>query len=171
MGVAAVMVLPAIAYASRTMSALTIRHAPAQKRLVAIGSSCLRGACLGLAGLALAPQGPTFDTVHIISGVFAMGGVYMTLLFLWGAPLFTVRELSAPRLALFTISACWGVVGFLGTQGYRFFAYGELGHDLKHKSESLWLRFSLWEWMLFAAVTTSFAVLIALLPEKGAGSE
>jgi fatty acid desaturase len=95
-----------------------------------------------------------------------MGGAYVTLLFFWGASIFKIREMSVARLALFTASAWWAVAGFLGTQGYRFLAYGELGHDLKHRSESILLRFSLWEWMLFAAVTTSFAILLALLPPE-----
>ena len=125
----------------------------------------MRCASLGMAGLALVPQGRNLgDLIHIISGVFAFGGVYVTLLFFWGAPLFKIREFGIARSMLFTLSAWWAVVGFLATQGYRFFVYDELGHDLKNRSESFLLRFSLWEWMLFAAVTTSFAILLALLP-------
>jgi hypothetical protein len=171
MGIVAFMALPPIAYASRRMAELTSGQSDGGRRLVSLGAICLRGACLGLAGLALAPQGHTFDTMHVISGVFAMGGAYVTLLFFWGAPLFHVGEMSRARLAFFTVSAWWGVVGFLATQGYRFFAYGEVGHDYTHKGESLLLRFSLWEWMLFAAVTTSFALLVALLPPKIHGME
>jgi len=167
MGIAAMMAFPPIAYASRRMEELTVRQGCGGRRLVSVGSICMRCACLGLAGLALVPQGPKLlDLIHTISGVFAFGGEYVTLLFFWGAPLFKVQEMSVARLALFTVSAWWAVAGFLATQGYRFFAYGELGHDLKNKGESVFLRFSLWEWMLFAAVTTSFAILVALLPSK-----
>ncbi|HEY2860883.1 MAG TPA: hypothetical protein VGJ21_20910, partial [Terracidiphilus sp.] len=45
-----------------------------------------------------------------------------------------------------------------------YFVYGELGHQLKHKHESLLLRFSLWEWMLFLGGTVAFAVLVTVLP-------
>lgn len=166
MGIAAMMIFPPIAYASRRMEELTIRQAYSGRRLVSLGSICMRCACWGMAGLALVPQSRNLDLIHVISGVFAMGGVYVTILFLWGAPLFKVLEMSVARLVLFTVSAWWAVAGFLATQGYRFFAYGELGHDYKHKSESVLLRFSLWEWMLFAALTTSFAILVAFLPSK-----
>jgi len=166
MGIAAVMTIPLISYASRRMEELTIMQAGGGRRLVTFGSICMRCACLGLAGLALAPQGPRLDLIHVISGVVAMGGAYLTLLLFWGAPLFKVQQMSVARLALFSVSAWWAVAGFLVTQGFRFFAYGELGHDLRHKGESILLRFSLWEWMLFAAVTTSFATLLALLPSK-----
>jgi len=171
MGIAAVMTFPPIAYAARRMNELTARQSAGSKRLVFLGSIGMRCACIGLAGLALAPQGPRLDSIHVVSGVFAMGGAYMSLLYFWGAPLFKVRKMSGARLALYMVSAWWGVAGFLATQGYRFFAYGELGHDLKHRSESVLLRFSLWEWMLFAAVTTSFATLLAVLPPNVETSE
>jgi len=166
MGIAAMMMFPLTAYASRRMEELTARQARAGRRLVSLGSICLRCACFGLLGLALAPQGAKLDLVHQTAGVFAFGGMYLALLFLWIAPLFKIREMSGARLTVFAVSAWWGVAGFLATQGYRFFAYGELGRHLKHKSESVFLRFSLWEWMLFAAVTTSFVILVALLPAK-----
>jgi len=146
---------------------LTTGQARGGIRLVALGSICMRCTCLGLMGLALVPQGSNLrDTIHTTSGVFAFGGEYVAFLFLWGVALFKVREMSGARLAFFTVSAWWAVAGFLATQGYRFIAYGELGHDVKHKGESILLHFSLWEWMLFAAVTTSFAILVALLPVK-----
>jgi hypothetical protein len=166
MGIAAMMTFPPISYASRRMEALTARQAHGGRRLVSLGSICMRCSCFGLAGLALAPQSHNIDAIHVISGVCALGGVYVTLLFFWGAPLFKIQEMSVARLALFTLSAWWGVAGFLATQGYRFFAYGELGHDVKHRGESVFLHFSLWEWMLFASATTSFAMLVALLPSK-----
>jgi hypothetical protein len=167
MGIAAAMIFPPIVHASRRMEELTSRHSCGVRNLASLGSVFTRCGCLGMAGLALVPQGPKlYDLIHTISGVFAFGGVYVTLLFLWGPALFLIRKISATRLALFTLSAVWAVVGFLVTQGYRFLALGEMGHHYKHKSESVLLRFSLWEWMLLAAVTTSFAVLIAILPAK-----
>jgi len=166
MGIAAFMIFPPIAFASRRMEELTSRHTRRGKRLVSIGTICMRCACFGMAGLALVPQNHNLDIIHVISGVFAFGGVYVTLLFFWSVPLFKVQEMSVARLVLFTVSAWWAVVGFLTTQGYRFFAYGEVGHALKHRRESVFLRFSLWEWMLFVALTTSFAILVALLPSK-----
>ena len=166
MGLTALLAFPPISYAARRMEKLTIRQTDRGRRLVSLCTISMRCACLGLVGLALVRQSYHPDALHVISGVFAMGGAYVTLLFFWGAPLFKIREMSGARLTLFTLSAWWGVAGFLATQGYRFFAYGELGHDLKHRSESILLRFSLWEWMLFAAVTTSFALLVALLPAK-----
>lgn len=167
MGIAAVMIFPAFVHASRRMKELTLRQTGRDRWQVSLGSICLRCACLGMAGLALVPQGPQYyDLIHTISGVFAFGGVYVTLLFLWGPALFQVPEMSAPRLAIFVLSAWWAVAGFLITQGYRFFAYGEMGHH-NNKGESVLLHFSLWEWMLFAAVTSSFAILVALLPAGG----
>jgi len=166
MGLAALLSIPPIAYASRRMHELTLTHPDGGRRLVSMGTISMRCALFGLAGLALVPQSHHLDALHIVSGVFAMGGAYITLLYFWGAPLFTVREMSPTRRALITVSAWWGVAGFLGTQAYRFLAYGEVGHDWKHHGESILLRFSLWEWLLFAAVTTSFALLIALLPER-----
>ena len=167
MGIAAVMIFPPIAYACRRMEALTVRQSSGGRRLVSLGSMGMRCACLGMLGLALVPQGRgLFDLIHTISGVFAFGGVFVTLLFLWGPALFHVREMSAARWALFTVSAWWAVAGFLVTQGFRYLAYGEVGHDHKHGNESVFLHFSLWEWMLFASVTTSFALLVTLLPAK-----
>ncbi len=165
MGVAALMMFPATAYARRRMEELTSTHTRRGRRLVALGSICLRCSCFGLLGLALVPQGDLLEPLHQAAGAFAFTGMYATLLFLWGVPLFQVREMGAARLALFTFSAWWGVVGYLGSQGYRFFAYGELGRHFR-PGECILLRFSLWEWLLFAAVTTSFATLVALLPEK-----
>jgi hypothetical protein len=165
MGVAALMTFSPIAYTCRRMKLLSAGQVDATGRLVSLGSICMHCASFGMAGLALVPQGSKLrDLVHIISGVFAFGGLYVTLLFLWGPALFKFREMSAARLTFFTVSAWWAVVGFLTTQGYRYFVYGEVGHDLKRKGESIFLRFSLWEWMLFAAVTTAFATLVALLP-------
>lgn len=166
MGVAAIMMFPLAAYASRRMEELTTKQAHAGRRLVSLGSICLRCACFGLLGLALATQGSKLDLIHPIAGVFAFGGLYVTILFLWIMPLFNIREMSTARLTIFAVSSWWGVVGFLATQGYRFFVYGEMGRHLKHESESVFLRFSLWEWMLFVAVTTSFVILVALLPAK-----
>ncbi|MGB8353711.1 MAG: hypothetical protein WCD79_07490 [Chthoniobacteraceae bacterium] len=167
MGIAAILSFPPVAYASRRMKELIAGQSRTGIMLAALGSICMRCTCLGLMGLALVPQGSDLrDIIHITSGVFAFGGEYVTFLFLWGVALFKVREISAPRLAFFTASAWWAVVGFLTTQTYRFFAYGEVGHEIKHKGESLLLHFSFWEWMLFAAVTTSFAIFVALLPAK-----
>ena len=166
MGIASVMMTPLTAYVSGRMKELTAGHAHADRRLVALGALCQRSACFGLLGLALVPQSEKLDPLHQTAGVFAMGGMYMALLFLWLVPLSRVREISVARFTVFAISAWWGVLGFLGTQGYRFLAYGELGRHLKHKSESVLLRFSLWEWMLFLAGTTSFIILVTLLPAR-----
>ena len=165
MGIASILSFPPVAYASRRMKELTTGQTHGAIRLAALGTICMRCTCLGLMGLALVPQGSNLrDTIHTTSGVFAFGGEYVTFMFLWGVAIFKVRGMSVPRLAFFTISAWWAVVGFLTTQAYRFFAYGEVGHAVKHKGESIFLHFSFWEWMLFAAVTTSFAILVALLP-------
>jgi hypothetical protein len=167
MGIAAVLIYSPIAHASRRMRELTTDQSRGTRRLVSIGAVCMRCGCLGMAGLALAPQRHGLgDLLHVIAGVFAFGGVYVTLLFFWSVPLFRVRDMSAVRLTLFTLSAWWAVIGYLSTQGFRYFAYGEAGHDLKHRGESILLRFSLWEWMLFAALVSSFAVLVAVLPTE-----
>jgi hypothetical protein len=166
MGIASVMSFPLTAYASRRMEKMVFSPGFRGGRLVTLGGHSLRWSCLGMMGLALSPQGGLFDVIHIVSGVFAMGGMYLTLLFLWLVPLCAARQLRAGSFALFAFSAAWGVVGFLLTQGFRFFVYGELGRHIKHKSESVLLRFSLWEWMLFIAGTTSFALLLVLLPEE-----
>jgi hypothetical protein len=164
MGISSVMMYPPIAYASRRMKELTCTLDDGTKRLVTLGSICVLVSCAGSMGLALTPQGPKLDAVHKAAGACAFSGMYVTLLYFWGLPLFRLRTISAARLTLFVLSAWWAVVGFLVTQGYRFFALGELEHSAHEKHESLFLRFSFWEWMLFFGVTASFAVLVAVLP-------
>jgi hypothetical protein len=165
LGIASIMIYPPIAYASRRMRTLADEQNPGTRHLVKWGSLCLRASCLGLLGLALTPQGPTLlDAMHQTAGVFAFGGMYVTLLGFWGVPLFRLRTIGTARLTVLVVSSWWAVIGFLATQGYRFFALGELGHSAHEKHESLLLRFSFWEWMLLVGVTSAFYLLIALLP-------
>lgn len=166
MGIASVMMFPPVRHLSRQMHEITLGQNQSPRRFVSMGSFCLHLSCVGLMGLALAPQGERFDLVHKASGALAMGGMYATLLILWSAPLFKAVPMSVGRVATLLFSTWWGVIGFLLTQGYRFFAYGELGRVLKHKHESILLRFSLWEWMLFVAGTTAFVVFFAFLPSQ-----
>jgi hypothetical protein len=168
MGIASVMLLPPVRYLNRHLESVTLHADQAQPKRVPFSSLCLHLSCLGLMGLALVPQGERWDLVHKASGALAMGGMYGALLALLSVPLFKAGPLGAGRVVLLQVSAWWGVVGFLVTQGYRFFAYGELGHVMKHKDESLLLRFSLWEWMLFVAGTLAFVVCFALVPASGA---
>jgi hypothetical protein len=63
-----------------------------------------------------------------------------------------------------TLAAYWGPIGFLATQGFRFFVYGEAGHIIKVKHESLILRFSLWEWLLFWGLMMTVILFVLLLP-------
>jgi hypothetical protein len=121
-----------------------------------------------MVGLAVTPQGDLLDPVHQAFGALAMGGLYAALLVCW--PL-ALRLVPASRIrvgcrVLLWVASGWGVLGFLVTQGFRFLAYGELGHVLKDRHESLWLRFSFWEWMLFACGSVGFAVWCLVLGES-----
>lgn len=165
MGIAGTMLLPLTSYASRRMHELTSGQSPTCRTRVALGERCLRVACWGLLGLALIPQVPGFDLGHQAAGALAFGGFYVTVLFLWLIPFLGIPELSTAMRVGFAFSAWWSVVGFLATQGYRFFAYGELGRRITHKGQSVLLRFSLWEWMLFVGITSSFVLLVVLLTD------
>jgi hypothetical protein len=168
MGIASVMMLPPVRFLNRQMTNITLHQDQRQRNRSSLGSLCLRLSCFGLMGLALIPQGERFDVMHKASGALAMGGMYAALLVLWSAPLSHSGHGGAGRKALLLASAWWGVIGFLATQGYRYFAYRELGRAVKQQDESLLLRFSLWEWMLFVAGILAFVVFFALLPAHGA---
>jgi hypothetical protein len=146
------------------MDDLTARQTPSRRNLVAMGSVASRCACFGLVGLALIPQYRGFDAPHQFAGLFALGGLYLTVL-CWSIPLWGT-SLSLAKTLLLTLAACWGPLGFLATQGYRFFAFGEIGRGMKVKDQSILLRFSLWEWMLFFCVTTCVILLVLLLPNR-----
>jgi hypothetical protein len=164
MGVTGVMMWPVIGWTALRMRELTARQAPWQRRLVAIGTACSRGSCFGLIGLALIPQYPGLDPAHQLAGACAFGGMYVTMLFFWCVPLWST-SLGVAKLLLLTVCAYWGPVGWCATQGYRFFAFGEVGRKILVKNQSLLLRFSLWEWLLFVCGSTSMILLVLLLPE------
>jgi hypothetical protein len=56
-------------------------------------------------------------------------------LFFWPFPLWGT-SMGLTKNLLSTLGAYWGPVGFLVTQGYRFFAYGEIGDEIKGKRHS-----------------------------------
>ena len=63
----------------------------------------------------------------------------------------------------------WGPAGFLLTQGWRFFVYGELGHDVNVSPQYLLLRFSLWEWLLFFCLFPALLLVVFRLPDPRRG--
>jgi hypothetical protein len=122
MGITAILLPPLVAYTSRRMKELTITQDATVRLFLSTGSISLYLSCVGLMGLALAPQGRGYDFVHQTAGVFAFGGMYATLLLFWSFPLFKTPNVSLARAVLLTASAWWGVCGFFITQGYRFFS-------------------------------------------------
>jgi len=198
MGLDGLMLWPVTVYLSRGMRALTAGQSPGRRRLVAAGTVASRCACVGLLGLGLVPQYPGLDPAHQLSGVLAMGGLYVALWIFAGilisspptslepirepcrrrgrshfAPTTpqnrdSPRQLSDRRLAktlLFGLALGWGPVGFLLTQGWRFFVYGEVGHDVNVSSQCLLLRFSLWEWLLCFCLFPALPLVVWRLPD------
>lgn len=165
MALAGVMLRPVTAYVRTRIESLTVGRKPWRENLVRIGSTTARYSCYGLIALALIPQYKGMDPIHQLAGVFAFGGMYVAVLYFWCLPLWgTLLGWVKPLLA--TFGAYWGPVGFLVTQGYRFFAYGEIGDEIKVRNQSLLLRFALWEWMLFFCLMTSLVVLVLILPDR-----
>jgi hypothetical protein len=170
MGIAALMLIPLCSYAIRTMKALHKTSPPGIQRKVRWGAWLLRLSCLGLVGLALIPQYgyAWLDAGHQTSGVFAMGGMYATLLFLWGRTWRAVPQVAKWKVVAFHVAAWWAVVGFLGTQGYRFFR-GDMKNDVHSIvgiARNPFFRFSLWEWNLFIGLTSAFFLFLLILPES-----
>ena len=127
---------------------MTAEQSPGRRRLVAAGTVASRCACVGLLGLALIPQFPGLDPAHQLAGVLAMGGLYVAL-WIFAGILICSPPISLAKTLLFGLALGWGPVGFLLTQGWRFFAYGEVGHDVHASYQYPLLRFSLWEWLLY----------------------
>ena len=107
----------------------TAGQSPGRRRLVIAGTFASRCACVGLVGLALIPQYPGLDPAHQLAGVLAMGGLYVAL-WIFAGILICSPPISLAKTLLFGLALGWGPVGFLLTQGWRFFVYGELGHDV-----------------------------------------
>jgi hypothetical protein len=168
MGLSGLMLWPVAVHISRGMRALTAGRSPGQRRSVAAGTVASRCACFGLLGLALIPQFPGLDPAHELSGVLAMGGLYVAM-WLFAGILICSPPISLAKTLLLGLAVAWGPVGFLLTQGWRFFVYGELGHDVKVSPQYLLLRFSLWEWLLFICLFPSLLLVVLRLPSPPGG--
>jgi len=159
MGLSGVMLWPITVYISRRMRALTAGQFPGRRRLVAAGTVASRCACFGQVGLALIPQFPGLDPAHELAGVLAMGGLYVAM-WIFAGILVSSPPISLAKTLLFGLVVSWGPIGFLVTQGWRFFVHGELGHDVSASAEYLLLRFSLWEWLLFFCLFPSLLLVV-----------
>lgn len=165
MGLDGLMLWPVTVYISRGIRALTAGQSTGRRRLVATGTAASCCACAGLLGLALIPQYPGLDPAHQLAGVLAMGGLYVALwIFAW--ILICSPPISVAKTMLLVLSLGWGPVGFLLTQGWRFFVYGEVGHDVNVSSPYLLLRFSLWEWLLYFCLFPGLLLVVSLLPDS-----
>ena len=164
MGLDGLMLWPVTVYISRSMRALTAGQSPGRRRLVAAGTVASRCACVGLLGLALIPQYPGLDPAHELAGVLAMGGLYVAL-WIFAGILICSPPISLAKTLLFGLALGWGPVGFLLTQGWRFFVYGEVGHDVNVSSQYLLLRFSLWEWLLYFCLFPALLLVVLCLPD------
>ena len=164
MGLSGIMLWPITVHISRSMRALTAGQSPRRRRLVVAGTVASRCACFGLVGLALIPQFPGLDPAHELAGVFAMGGLYVAL-WIFAGILVCSPPISLGKTLLFGVALGWGPVGYLVTQGWRFFVYGELGHDVNVSPQYLLLRFSLWEWLLFFCLFPSLLLVVLGLPD------
>jgi hypothetical protein len=164
MGLSGVMLWPITVHISRRMRALTAGKIPGRRRLVAAGTFASRCACVGLVGLALIPQFPGLDPAHELAGVLAMGGLYVAM-WIFAAILVCSPPISVAKTLLFGLTVGWGPVGFLLTQGWRFFVYGEFGHDVNVSPQYLLLRFSLWEWLLYFCLFPSLVLVVLRLPD------
>ena len=151
MGLAGLMLWPVTVHIPRSLRALTAGQSPARRRLVAAAAPASRCSSIGLVGLALIPQLPGLDHAHELAGVLAMGGMYVALWLIAGL-LAGSPPTSTGKTWLLILAVGWGPAGFLLTQGWRFFVYGELGHDVGAGPQYLLLRFSLWEWLLFVCL-------------------
>lgn len=164
MGLDGLMLWPVAVSMSRSMLALTAGQSSGGRRLAAAGAVASRCACVGLLGLALIPQYPGLDPAHELAGVLAMGGLYVALWIFAG-----ILVCSPPRrltqTLLFALALGWGPAGFLLTQGWRLFVYGEVGHDVGASSQYLLLRFSLWEWLLYFCLFPALLLVVLRLPD------
>ena len=93
-----------------------------------------------------------------------MGGLYVAL-WIFAGLLTRTAPISLAKTLLFCLAVGWGPVGYLLTQGWRFFVYGELGHDVNVSPQGLLLRFSLWEWLLFFCLFPALLVVVWRLPD------
>jgi hypothetical protein len=164
MGLSGIMLWPITVHISRSMRALTAGQSPRRRRLVAAGTFASRSACFGLIGLGLIPQFPGLDPAHELAGVLAMGGLYVAL-WIFAGILVCRPPISLAKALLFVVALGWGPVGYLATQGWRFFVYGELGHDVNVSPQYLLLRFSLWEWLLFFCLFPALFLVVLGLPD------
>ena len=98
-----------------------------------------------------------------------MGGMYVAL-WIFAAILAGSPPTSWAKTWLFVLAVGWGPAGFLLTQGWRFFVYGELGHDVSANPQHLLLRFSLWEWLLFVCLFPALLLVVACLPGAWSGA-
>lgn len=94
-----------------------------------------------------------------------MGGMYVAL-WLFAAILASSPPTSVAKTLLFVLAVGWGPAGFLLTQGWRLFVYGELGHDAIVSPQHLLLRFSLWEWLLFVCLFPALLLVVVRLPKR-----
>jgi hypothetical protein len=164
MGLSGLMLWPVTVHISRRMRALTAGQLPGRRSLVAAGTVASRCACFGLVVLALIPQFPGLDPAHELAGVLAMGGLYVALWFFAGI-LVCSPPISPAKTLLFGVALGWGPVGYLVTQGWRFFVYGEVGHDVSVSPQYLLLQFSLWEWLLFLCLFPALLLVVLRLPD------
>lgn len=170
MGVGGLMLWPLTVYLARGMRALTAAQSAGRRRLVAAGTLAGRSACVGLLGLAVIPQSPSLDAAHQLAGVLAMGGLYVAL-WIFAGILTTSPRASLAKALFFGVVVGWGPAGFLLTQGWRYFAYGEAGHDVSASTQHLLLlRFSLWEWLLYFCLFPALVLVVCCVPEQK-GSE
>lgn len=99
-----------------------------------------------------------------------MGGLYVAM-WIFAGILICNPPIGVAKALLFGMAVGWGPVGFLVTQGWRFFIYGELGHDVNVSPQSLLLRFSLWEWLLFFCLFPSLLIVVFGLPDTASEPE
>ena len=95
-----------------------------------------------------------------------MGGLYVALWIFAGILICTPPIILAKNLLL-GLAVSWGPIGYLATQGWRFFVYGELGHDVNVSPQYLLLQFSLWEWLLYLCLFPSLLLVVLRLPDPG----
>ncbi len=126
-GLSGLMLWPIVAYMVRSVRPL-VGQSAVRGRLLAAGTLAGRVACFGMVGLALIPQSPALDAAHRVAATLAMGGMYVAL-WCFVAILIGHAHCSRAEALLLVAAVGWGPIGYLVTQGWRFFAWGDVVHD------------------------------------------
>jgi endonuclease/exonuclease/phosphatase family metal-dependent hydrolase len=125
------------------------------------GAVSLVASSIGMVLLGLIPQFRSLGVIHIVSGVLAMGGLYMGLV-LWGYLFFLEKRINLILFVFFAFFLLFGPIGFLSTQGYRFIM-APLSYKIDDPACPWFLTFSIWEWVLLAGVFFAYVICLYLL--------